>query len=272
MGRRKNIWFSECISRKILSRRKFFWYLNGDQKGESKFTRKWSRKGGEEPCRENGMLRDPLCNVSKVSWGPESRPVWPQHPKQLVHGAGQSWKGVCVWWCPTNPNCGPLCRSPSAFWKGFQVRWHGEWIQNESCECLVSMKPHSRHSIKVRVIVLQDWSRLPSLWHSGKALRLQPSGKPTTPSLLRSFSQHTARAPTNCLSRLFQILCQGQWGSSSLVSLPNKPLCVLSELQLKAPFPDLCQITFYLIPGVLPCWEGCGYDPEARQTHRGETD
>lgn len=37
-------------------------------------------------------------------------------------------------------------------------------------------------------------------------------------------------------------------------------------------FSDLCQTTFYLIPGVYPVERGCGQNPETRQTHRGKRD
>lgn len=118
--------------------------------------------------------------------------------------------------------------------------------------------------------VLQACHRLLSLWPSRKALRLQPSGQPTTPSLLRPFSQPcTSQSPLqivpNPVLKAVGILLFG-------VPSPKALMCPEQIAAEGISFLDLCQTTFYLIPGVLLCQRGCGYDPENRQTHRSETD
>lgn len=99
---------------------------------------------------------------------------------------------------------------------------------------------------------------------------MQPSGKPPTLSLPRLFSHvctDPIASPDGPRSR-----AEGR--GDLLFGVPSQQGLICPELIAveNISFSDLCQTTFYLIPGVYPVERGCGQNPETRQTHRGKRD
>lgn len=97
-----------------------------------------------------------------------------------------------------------------------------------------------------------------SCLHCGAAGKLWGCSLLVNHQPLLSWNPSHSHALANHLSRLFQILCRGQWGSSSLYNSFPSPKALMCPEQIAAEgisFLDLCQTTFYLIPSVLLCRE-----------------